>query len=150
MDDNSLFSNKELEKSGKIRELGLNNQTEGTIIMTYVSKNWKTLITLLVAVVLYVAWSTSPALASAYDPMTPRPWVSESEAPRGDEGGWNDPTSIGGNSGNWISGDLIVYSPMRYFILYFIPKKVEFRDTLGKDDLAGKPYTDKGRGSSSQ
>jgi hypothetical protein len=118
--------------------------------MMYVSKNWKTLITLLVAVVLYVAWSASRAVALSYDPMLPKPWVSESEVPLGDEGGWNDPTSIGGNSASWISGDFIVYSPMKYFILYFMPKKVEFRDTLGKDDLADKSYIDRGRESSSQ
>lgn len=118
--------------------------------MMYVSKNWKTLITLLAAVVLYVAWSTSPVVALAYDPMTPRPWVCESESPQGEEGGWNDPTSIGGTSSNWTIGDLLWYSPMKYSILYFIPKKVEFRDTQGKDDVTVESRIDRGRGTSSQ
>jgi hypothetical protein len=119
--------------------------------MTYVSKNWKTLITLLVAVVLYVAWSTSPVVALSYDPMLPKPWVSVSEIPLGDEGGWNDTDGTGETGGTGLDRTLssVGFYLSKYFILYFVPKAVEQNKPVDYDGSNEYHNTNPSRGTSS-
>jgi hypothetical protein len=112
--------------------------------MVYVSKNWKTLITLFVAVVLYVAWSTSPVVALAYDPTLPKAWVSESEAQLGDEGGWND---TDGTRGSGLDGivDSLEFYISKYLVFYLVPKAIEQNQPIGHHGSTVNQDTDRSR-----
>ena len=92
--------------------------------MKDVRKDWKTLITLLVAVTFCVTWSSSPVQALEYDPTQPQPWAGETESPRGDEGGWNDTDGRGGGGLDRIVDSFEFYFS-KYFVFYFVPKAIE-------------------------
>ena len=111
--------------------------------------NGKRLITFLCAVTFCVTWLSSPGLALERDRTEPRPWMSGTESSLGDEGGWNDPTSIGGKGSAGVLINFQMYIP-KYFIIYFIPKKVEYRDTLERNDLPDDTGSNRSRGTSSK
>lgn len=111
--------------------------------------NGKRLIAFPIAVIFCVAWLSSSGRALEYDPAEPRPWVTLTETPHGDEGGWNDPTSIGRKGSIGTFGNFQMYIP-KYFIIYFIPKDTEHRRTLERNDLPSDTRIDRSRGASSE
>jgi hypothetical protein len=83
-------------------------------------KNWKTTVTLLIAVVFCVTWFAAPARALSYDPQLPKLLESEADMPFGDEGGWNDTDGTTGTGFDGIANDFDLYFS-KYFIFYFVP-----------------------------
>jgi hypothetical protein len=94
----------------------------------------KRLIPLLVAVVFSVTMFCSPVSAICPDPNNPGPRVTGSNTPSGDESGWHDPTSPGGEPG--IIDEVLSYFKMyasNHFVVYIVAKKTE--NQMEKDDL---------------
>ncbi len=106
----------------------------------------KRLIALVIAVVFSVTMFCSPVSAIYPDPSNPGPWVVGSETPNGDESGWQDPESPGGEAG--IIAEVVSYLKMctsKYFVVYFVTKKtgsqVEIDDVASHMDFGGSRGT---------
>ena len=83
----------------------------------------KRLIVLLVAVVFSVTMFCPPVLAICPDPDNGR-WATGGNTPSGDESGWHDPESPGGEPG--IIVEVLSYfkvNTSKYFVAYFVAKK---------------------------
>jgi hypothetical protein len=109
----------------------------------------KRLIPLLVAVVFSVTMFCSPVSAICPDPNNPGPRVTGSNTPSGDESGWHDPTSPGGEPG--INVKVLSYIELyisKYFVAYFVAKKTESQ--IDTDDLTSHMDFGGSRGASSE
>jgi hypothetical protein len=92
----------------------------------------KRLIAVLVAMVFCVSLFCPPLAARDHDPTRPLPWMDPTTVPDGDEGGWQEADSEGGND-IVVVFDLFKSYSGKYFIVYFIPKKIDNRGAIGRD-----------------
>jgi hypothetical protein len=84
----------------------------------------KRLIALLAVVALSITLFSPPAAATCPDPSRPVPWMDPSAVPDGDEGGWNEADSEG-DDGIVVIFDLFKFYGSRYFVIHFIPNKID-------------------------
>jgi hypothetical protein len=110
--------------------------------------NMKRLIALLAIVALSITLFSPPVAATCPDPSKPVPWMDPSVTPEGDDVGWNDITSIGGD-GHASLMDGFSLHILKYLIVYFIPKSSGHNDIRDTNDLTDNRVVDGSRRASS-
>ena len=91
----------------------------------------KRLIALLVATVFGVSLFCPPLAAMDRDPNKPLPWMDPQVRGEGDDGGWQDADSTGGD-GVVVFFNLFKLYGSKYFI-FFVPNKVDNSGSIERD-----------------
>jgi hypothetical protein len=94
--------------------------------------NMKRLIALLVAAVLSITIISPPVAAVCPDPSKPVPWMDPGVTPEGDDSGWHEADSEGGH-GIVVILDLFKICGSRYFVIHFIPNKIDNSGSIERD-----------------
>jgi hypothetical protein len=111
--------------------------------------NMKRLIALLTIVALGITILSPPIAAICPDPSRPVPWMDNRVNSEGDESGWHEADSEGGD-GIVVIFDLFKVYGSKYFIIYFVPNKIDNNGAIGRDDVSNNADIPTDRSASSR